>query len=124
MGSININGWSNVDYSTAVLEMGADNVPPADEYMVVVPLQDDERIVSFGLDAVDASTNWIMEVANGDPTQTLNVLLVGGAPAQDPPEIVLPAGFTAVRIAPGRAQRIIFITGVGWVPLFGGTLVA
>lgn len=65
----------------------------------------------------------MMEVANGDPSQTMNVQLIGGLPAQDPPQIVLPPGYTKVTIPPGYAQRLSFIVGTGWVPLFSGTLV-
>lgn len=122
MGSNNINGRQDMDYSVAVLDAGTDNVPQADEYFVVIPQQNEERIVSFIPYDERYDLNWIFEAANGDPTQTMDVLLIGGLPAQDPPEIILPPGFTQVRITPGKAQRIAYIAGTGFVPLFSGVL--
>lgn len=124
MGSIKINGWENLNYSTVVLTGGsADNIPMATEYLVLVPVEILNRVVSFGTDNFDTAANWLMEVANGDPTGLLSIKFVGGAPAQSPPQIVLPAGFTSLTLPPGYAQRIIYVMGVGWCPLTSGTLV-
>lgn len=113
--------FADMEYSIAVLLPDADNSVMADEYLVVVPSSADNRIVTFTMP--DQSNDWIFEIANGDPTQTMNVVLVGGLPGQNPPQIVLPPGYTKVSIPPGFAQRIACIVGSGFCPLFAGTLV-
>lgn len=122
MGNTAINGWDDLEYSTVTLTAGVDNTPTAEEYLVLVPAQNANRVVGFGTDDIDTSLNWMMEVANGDPTATMSILLIGGSPAQTPPQIVLPPGFSTLTLNPGYTQRVVFIAGVGWVPLFAGTL--
>ena len=121
MGHV-VNGRKCLLYSTVLLEAGADNVPNADEYLVLLPQQADERVVGFIPYSEMFDLNWVIEVANGDPSQTKDILFIGGAPEQDPPEIVLPSGFTALRLKPGRAQRIAYISGTGFCVLLAGEL--
>jgi len=120
MGNTMINGWRDMGFDTVPLTSG-DNTPPAREYLVLEPQGDGDRIVGF--EVPDEGANWIFEVSNGDPAQTLNMDLIAGSFGQSPPEILLPPGFSKVRIPPGMAQRIAYIAGRGFFPLFAGTLV-
>lgn len=120
--SANVNGWIDINSTIVVLAPG-DNIPPCAEYLQMVPVEPDNRVVSWEKPDVD-DREWIMEAANADPTQTMDILLIGGLPAQDPPQIVLPPGFTRLRIKPGLTQRIYFTSAIGWAPLLGGTLEA
>lgn len=112
--------WDSFDYATELLTPGVDNVFTVGEYTVMVPQENNARIVGLLVD--DLSRNRMLEIANGDPTGTLSILLIGGLPGQANPRIVLPTGKTTLTIPPGFAQRIAYIVGIGFVPLIGGTL--
>lgn len=120
MGSVTLNGWASMDYTSASLTSG-DNSPAASEYLVLIPASDGDRVVSFV--PPDSTLNWMMEVANGDTSGTKSVDLIAGIPAQTPPQIFVPGGNSKVTLAPGRTQRMAYIVGTGWVALFNGVLV-
>lgn len=122
--TVNVNGWSSIGDTDkiAVLTAGVDNIPSPADYLQMVPTENNQRVVGWLAPDGPPECQWIMEVANADPTQTMDILLIGGAPAQDPPQILLPPGYTSVTLKPGFAQRLYYKTGIGWVPLFAGTL--
>ncbi len=122
MGTLRINGWSNINPVTIVLVTG-DNTPTAFEYSILVPVEADSRVIGFEMADIDPDLDewWITEVANGDAGYAMDILLIGGLPSQSPLEIVLPPGFSQLRIKPGYAQRVVFVPGVGWIPLLPGT---
>lgn len=117
MGSTTENGWNDMEYATAALTAG-DNVPDAAEYMVLIPHADGDRVTGFNPPLADH--NWMMEVANGDPTGTMSIDLIAGTPGGN--EIYVPGGNSKVTIAPGRTQRMAYIAGTGWAALFNGIL--
>lgn len=119
--AVQINGWQCIGETdvVAVLTSG-DNIPQCAEYLQIIPTVANNRIVGFTIPDGPPECQWIMEVANADPTQTYDVLLIGGTPAQTPPQILLPPTFSEIRIKPGFTQRVYYRTGTGWVPLFAG----
>ena len=119
--SEDINGWPSMDYATANLSSG-DNIPVSAQYLVLVPQADGDRVVGFEVPNGRPDLSWMMEVANGDPTGTMDIDLIAGTPSSD--EIFVPGGNSKVTLAPGRAQRMAYISGTGWVTLFNGALVA
>lgn len=123
MGLLTTN-WcdiGNPDYY--VLTAGVDNIPTRSEYLILIPPVNNVRVVGFG-EYVDKSLWWIMEVANGDPAGTKNVVLVGGLTGQNPPQIILPGTFTSLTIPPGYTQRITYAPGIGWIPLMQASTLA
>lgn len=119
-----INGWGDFVYTTIALEAGIDNAPMAGQYLSLVPQMNDERVVGFGTDLIDASTNWLMEITNGDQTNSLSVCLIGGVVTPNVAPILLPVGYGMLRILPGCSQRIVYLVNTGWRPLIDGMLVA
>lgn len=121
--TVTINSWSCIgDTDNIAMVAAGDNVSQSYQYLKIVPSAD-ARIVSF-LPPQDAppECRWIMEIANADPTQTYSITLVGGLPAQDPPQIVLPPGKSQILLTPGLTQRLYYETGIGWCALCPGVL--
>lgn len=116
-----VNGWPSIESVVTQLETG-DNTPASAAYLQLIPVEDHNRIIGFGAPPM-LDGQWIMEIANADPTQTLSIDLVGGLPGQDPAQIVLPPGFSYLRLSAGYTQRLFFDMGTGWVPLVPGALV-
>ena len=117
---VTINGWDDIEYSTATIS-GSNQTVDGDEYLIVIPANDGDS-VKF-ITPIEPTFNWIMEVANGDPTLSKNVDFIGGTPGANPPEIFIPPPFTKLRLAPTQVQRFAFIIGTGWAPLLPGVLV-
>lgn len=110
----------SMSYSTAVIS-GANQTVQADEYLVVVPTADGDSISL--LTPVTLGDNWIVEIANGDPTLSKDLYFEGGLPGQDPPQIFIAPPATRLKLAPAQAQRFAYTVGNGWAPLLPGSLV-
>lgn len=123
MGGHTVNNWSDLDYDTANLAAGIDNAIDAGQYVTLLPAANNNRIVAFNLVDNDPTFNWEMRVENGDITNTMNILLIGGATFQTPPQIIMPPGKTTITLPPGYAQLLTYRAVLGgWFPQFPGTL--